>query len=151
MLRMLDSALVIIASSSVLAAAVTVVWNSVAERRRAAYVMKRDACLAALAVIDGVWAHMDWRPVAPQIQPRPSIEEVRRCHSLLLVTCRDPNVAEMYLECLGTKPGLTMDRIADLRNAIRAECRLGRIAEPNRDNTWLVSVGRDENEAGRQD
>jgi len=141
MLNMVETLAIVIASSSVVAAGVTVVMTYVSQRRWASFLLKRDACLAALDVVDGYFSHMRWGDVVPTQQPAPSVGEARRCHNLLVVTCRDPKVAELYLDCLGVNGPITPVKFHQLREAVRRECRLGRGAlDPNLDRVWLAKV-----------
>lgn len=99
------------------------------ERRRTTWAAKRDACLEALEIINGIYANREWSQHGQAVQltrqAALSIADVRRCHNLLVVTCRRPRVVEHYLKCTGSglENGVVSgDQLDDLRDAIRQEC-----------------------------
>ena len=100
------------------------------ERRRVTWTAKREACLEALEIVNGIFSNRTWLardgttfPVSPQIPP--TMAAVRHCHNALVVTCRRPDVISHYMKCV-FEDGVTGDAIDDLRDAVRKECGLGR-------------------------
>ena len=134
-----------IATSSAVAGAAAGAITFRFERRKVRWEWKREACLAALAVVDGLFANVPMTqngevvPCLPQL--RPDIAEIRRCHNQLILSCKHPDVPRLYLECLGygsdLRPGASID---DLRDAIRAECKLGKPLFHDRELSWIGRV-----------
>jgi hypothetical protein len=99
------------------------------ERRRVTWTAKREACLDALEIVNGIFANRPWtitggESMAVSPQSPPSIAEVRRCHNALAITCRRTDVIEYYLKCV-FEDNVGGDTIDDLRDAVRKECGLG--------------------------
>lgn len=137
-------------TSSIVATAVSAILTSYNDRRAARWEAKRQACLEALAIVDAVWAHIGFREAGSSVrvlpQPRVSIADIRRCHSLLILTCDHPEVAERYLQCMNLRGatagdgGMTADSIAALRDVIRRELGFRRSTPSNRERAWLANV-----------
>ena len=112
--------LISILGSSAVALAVSQ-WT---DRRQAVWTAKRDACMEAMTVVDGIFANTTWTEdgaeIVPTPQDPPSIADVRRIHNLLAVTCRNREVVEAYDRCLRDEK--MADVLDDLRDAIRREC-----------------------------
>lgn len=132
------------ATGAVLGSFLSVSRNAAAERDRATLLLKREVCLDALAVVDGIYAQQQWDKQWPDPQAPPSPAEARRCHNLLAVTCR-AEVAEAYLRCFGL--GLGGRRyhgglIEEFRQVVRRECGFG--DDPmstDRQEFWIAQLG----------
>ena len=129
-MTLVGSLIVPFVSGSVVTAVVTAVVALFLERRRATWTAKREACLEALEIVNGILSNRQWRvadgtsvPVAPQSPP--TMAAVRRCHNALSVTCRRPDVIHYYLKCV-YEENARGDAIDDLRDAVRRECVPGR-------------------------
>lgn len=137
-----------IASSAVVAGAVSALVSSVAEARvsklSTRWEMKRQTCLSALAVVDAVFAHAQWtmdgKTVPIQAQPRPTIEVIRRVQNELALTCEDPEVSKNYLRCLGVDDPPTADALVDLRAAIRRELGFGEPVDSDRQKAFIARI-----------
>ena len=140
---MLDIGTILISMATSSAAAGAVAFAF--ERRKVRWQWKRDVCLAALAVVDGVFANIqftqDGTAVPSMLQQAPTIGEVRRCHNQLILSCKRRDVPRFYMECLGNGPDArTGESIDHLRDAIRAECRLGKALPRDRASSWIARV-----------
>lgn len=133
-----------VASSSVTAAAVSFML----ERRRVTWNAKREACLDALEIVNGLFSHVTWNENGKDLpvleQDRPRIADIRRCHNELAFMCRDPEVLANYLRCFnfrgssnGNLPG---DAVDDLRDAVRRELGLKKVLIRNREWSFIGSV-----------
>lgn len=133
-------------TSSIIGGGVSVLLTHYYARRALSWEAKRDACLHALEIVDAVWAHIAWVGVPARTQPqaRVGIAEIRRCHSLLVVTCDDPEIESLYVRCMHVKDPdqtLTADVIAEFRDAIRKELGLGKGSHSSsRERAWLSYV-----------
>ena len=102
--------------------------------------LKREACLAALSIIDGSFSNTAWDTVIPDKQNF-STEKARECYNKLAVTCESEKVLEAYKKCLGLANNVTPDSIVDLRNAIRKELDYGKEFDgADRDNAWIAKL-----------
>lgn len=114
--------------------------------------MKRDACLAALDVIDALWSNMDWtgadqkgRQVqsgAIERQDAPDIKSVRSTYSLLVLCCDNEDTLLQYQRCLKMTDDFSGDAIVDLRNAVRRELGFGNDFDFDRARAFIGRVNR---------
>jgi len=102
---------------------------------------KRDACLAALRIVDGTFSHIPWDGVAAQKQPKPGIDAIRDCHNRLALSCEARDVLDAFKACLGIDDTISADLVVDLRSAIRGELGFGRHQlDHDRDKAWIAKV-----------
>ena len=117
--------------------------------REAALKIKREACLAALAVVDASLSNQQWKqdgkPVPVYVQ-KIDIPKARDCYNRLALTCQDQAVIEKYVDALGLRapdePAKTIsgDAIVDLRNAMRAELGFGSELKLDRSLAWIGTL-----------
>ena len=109
------------------------------------WVMKRDVFLKALKLVDAWWANIEWVH-QPQVQPRPTIEEIRDIHNQISLICENDNVLKSFKTCFRVStgnespPNLSMDAIVDLRNAMREELTFSTTFPDDRENSWFVAI-----------
>jgi len=121
---------------------------------QAKWEIKREACLKAFGVVDGLWANMDWddkdkngnviKKLDIELQAAPSIEDIRKCNNELALSCDSKDVLTEYIHCLNTSGELSGDAIVDLRNAIRVELGFGEILDFDRDTAFIGRVNNKE-------
>lgn len=138
-----DTIILGVISSGVFVTAVSSVLNARSERRRTRWELQREACAAALKVIDGAFANTEFVTdgvVGKNLhQDAPSIEAIRQSHNDLLVTCANADIAVAYRRCLGLDPaGLSASAIDDLRIAIRKELGFGHAPGTDRSMSWIA-------------
>lgn len=117
--------------------------------KRAAYDIKRSACLDALAVVDATFSQSEWKrdgasiPVAKQPL---NIAAARRAYNQLALTCTGSSVLDLYARVLGLrepneKPICeSADLIVDLRNAMRQELGFGTVLDLSRSKAWIATL-----------
>lgn len=117
--------------------------------QRAAFDLKRSACLDALAVVDAAFSQRDWKQgaTAVKVAKQPlDIAAARRAYNQLSLTCSNPNVVELYARALGLRapdePAQTgtADLVVDLRNAMRRELGFGTNLDLDRHKAWIGSL-----------
>jgi hypothetical protein len=113
------------------------------------WVLRREACLEALEVVDAQMAHMQWQMNGAQVTPQRvavDIAKARAVMNKLILTCEGADVVTLYIRALGLRtpdePPQTMspDTIHDLRLAIRAELEFGPDFPFDRRKAWIVSL-----------
>ena len=107
---------------------------------QARWEIKRAACLEALSAVDAVWSNQNWGGADVEKSAPPPIEDVRRLHNGLLLTCEQGAVPDLYLKCLGVRGPIGGDLIVDLRSAIRRELGFGDPLIGDRENAWIGRV-----------
>ncbi|MBT4821830.1 MAG: hypothetical protein HOJ57_41955 [Lentisphaerae bacterium] len=109
------------------------------------WTMKRDACLQAMRVLDGLWSNRAWvgldsngDPLGPDTlerQAAPDIAEVRECCNVLALTCDTGTPLQLFKACaLTAANGATY---VDLRNAFREELGFGEGIDFDRANAFV--------------
>ena len=134
-------------SSAVVSTVVSVLLEERRDRRSIRWEHKRQACLDALRIVDGIFSHYDFVnegvAVVNSPQPAPTIAEIRDCHDRLSVACERPEVLIHFQACLGLLPEhrpVRASHIADLRRAVRAECGLPLELGVSDDYAWIAEV-----------
>lgn len=114
--------------------------------------LKRDACLAALGLVDKVFTNVPWedrtRPSSELRITRSPVDpaEFRTTMNRLILTCDDPIVVHLFLRCIGLhesgEPADSVDPgdLQILRNAVRRELGFGTDLELNPNLSWITSV-----------
>jgi hypothetical protein len=138
-----------------LARALESIRSDLAERQRLnreRWDLKREACLAALSVVDKVLTHIPWedrtKPGAQLRVARLRVDpsEARDAMNRLILACDDPTVVHLFLKCIGLQDsGEAADAIdpaevQDLRNSIRRELGFGTDLQLNPNLSWIISV-----------
>ena len=111
--------------------------------------IKRDACLAALDVVDRAMTNMKWTmpgsgSQVPVVAEEVSAADARAAMNRLAMTCDNPEVVRLFLRCLNVRnaddatPPLAADAIHDLRNAIRKELEFGTNLDIDRSAAWIA-------------
>jgi hypothetical protein len=114
--------------------------------------LKREACLAALGVVDKVFTNISWDDrTKPGVELRiarspvnPS--EARDTMNRLILACDDPTVVHLFLKGIGLQesgePATSIDpgEVQHLRNAIRRELGFGTDLELNPNLSWILSI-----------
>ncbi len=117
--------------------------------RRAAFDIKRSACLDALSVVDAAYSQRVWIQDKKKLniakQPL-QIASARKAYNQLALTCSDPKVVELYAEALGlhspdeSPKNTSADLIVDLRNSMRKELSFGTNLDFNREKAWIGNL-----------
>lgn len=113
--------------------------------RRAAYEIKREACLNALSVVDAHLSHLTFDGIKPVTQGF-SIAEARRAHSHLMLTCDNKDVPTLFEQLLGlhnpndAKPVIEIGKVRELRMEMRKELGLSPMEDLESDNIWITSA-----------
>ena len=111
--------------------------------------MKKDIFTRALKIVDGWWSNIDWSDleVEPDRQEKPTIKEIRSVHNQVSLICESAEVLEAFQKCFrmqatGDKqpPSLSMDAIADLRNAMRKELKFIETVPTDPNLSWVIKV-----------
>lgn len=110
--------------------------------------IKRDACLAAMEVVDASFSHATWENLDPKI-PRgfqtTSTTKAREVWNRLAVACNSEKVLIAYFKCIcgdGDGKNRTAPLINELRLAIREELGLKQIPLSNA-HCFITSVEND--------
>lgn len=143
-------------SGSVITAIVASFTALRATRRESNLLLKREACLAALELVNKVYSNLTWSeggaalPVQPQ--SRPSIAAIRRCHNELAITCKDPEVVYNFLSCFGLHANGQekgpAEALQDFRDSVRSELFGGGKLKHDPNLTFIGVVGAAEAEDG---
>jgi hypothetical protein len=114
--------------------------------------LKREACLAALGVVDKVFTNVPWEDrTKPGMELgierlRVDVSETRDTMNRLILVCDDPTVVHLFLKCIGLKdsgePADSIDAsdVQHLRNAIRRELGFGTDLKLNTDISWIMCI-----------
>lgn len=116
--------------------------------QRAAFELKRSACLGALSVVDAAFSQREWKDgekVVDVAKQPLEIEAARRAYNELALTCKNPTIVELYSRALGLRTpdeppqSGAADLIVDLRNAMREELGFGTNLEFDRNKAWIAN------------
>ena len=115
---------------------------------RAAFELKRDTCLEALAVVDASFSQREWTQdgkVLPVVKQKLDISSARACHNKLALTCEDQKVLDHFMGALGMAspehPSIPpTDSMIALRNAMRMELGFGHPLRLSCDHAWIGTL-----------
>jgi hypothetical protein len=95
------------------------------QKRDRAWLVKRDACLKALNIANGLLSNYSYQNVpADHIHPQElDVAEVRACFNELACSCESADVLTQLKRIMFES--VTPDAIVDLRNAVRRELEFG--------------------------
>lgn len=113
--------------------------------------LKYDALLESLTLIDAHLSHFLIPGEGQKIKKQfASVEEARKCHSNLILTCENTDILEMFsLIMFGAKdPNAEKipptDLLNDFRNLVRKELGFGTEIPLDRDRAWFGYVNFDQ-------
>lgn len=107
--------------------------------------LKYQACLEALKIVDVFLSHWfkDVNGVTPVRQPANTVK-ARECYNRLVLTCRNPEVTEVFLKIMFQGPGTDNSEITNnlnaMRTAVREELGFGDKIDLSTDAAWFVRL-----------
>ena len=116
---------------------------------RAAFDLKRSACLDALQIVDAVFSQFAWEEDGKKLKNTKqelSIAVARMAYNQLALTCKNPRIVELYGRAIGLRAAgdpqldMTADLIVDLRNAMREELGFGSSLDFDRTKSWIATL-----------
>jgi len=123
------------------------VLNERGKRYEERWKMKREACIQALKIANGVLSNYRYPNVPEDQIKKEEVDtfEARRCLDTLACTCKNPEVINEFKKILFGN--VSPDAIVDLRNAVRKELGFGwRKIDQDRDKAFIGKLGADRND-----
>ena len=105
----------------------------------------KDSGVDALAVVDAVQSHMEWKQDGTTIdcvkQPV-DMEKAREALNKLSLTCKNTKVIDCYLDAIGLSSSgkVSGDSIVYLRNALREELGFEQLLDVDKSRAFLAKL-----------
>ncbi|MHC2066127.1 hypothetical protein ACYFX5_01520 [Bremerella sp. T1] len=118
--------------------------NEKSKRSEDRWKMKREACIQALNIANGVLSNYQYAnvPEGDIVKEQVDTIQARRCMDTLACTCKSPDVLATFKRILFGE--VSPDSILDLRNAVRKELGFGRKAiDTDREKAFIGKLGAD--------